>query len=299
MTLFSRVGVHAQQAADSNFSLSVAKPAYSREMGPVVMIDEAHHNYHTVDGRYAAFADLLRQDGYRVRSSRSAFASDALGQADILVIANALHESNKGSWILPTPSAFTDAELRAVRHWVEQGGRLLLIADHMPFPGAAAALGREFGFRFGNGYASGPAKGVFRRDDGLLKKHAITKGRSEEETITAVRTFTGQAFQASSEAVPLLVFGEGHFMRLPKQAKRFDRDTKRVEIAGWIHAAALQFGKGRVVVFGEAALFSAQISNGGKRPMGMNAPGAEQNKQLCLNVLHWLSGLLEPDQEQP
>lgn len=28
------------------------------------------------------------------------------------------------------------------------------------------------------------------------------------------------------------------------------------------------------------------------RPMGMNAPGAEQNFQFVLNLMHWLSGAL-------
>jgi hypothetical protein len=38
-------------------------------------------------------------------------------------------------------------------------------------------------------------------------------------------------------------------------------------------------------------MFSAQLS--GDEPMGMNAPLAEQNFQLVLNVMHWLSGILK------
>ena len=51
-------------------------------------------------------------------------------------------------------------------------------------------------------------------------------------------------------------------------------------------------GKGRVVVQGEAAMLSAQISGSEKRRMGMNVPGND-NKQYVLNVMHWLSGLLK------
>lgn len=258
-----------------------------------MLIDEAHHNFHTADGRYAAFADLLRKDGYQVLPSKKVFSRDTFEKADVLVIANALHKSNLDSWTLPTPSAFTDAEIQALSDWLRAGGSLLLIADHMPFPGAAAKLGRKLGFQFGNGYARGPERSVFRKSDGLLKNHAITTGRSAAETITSVRTFTGQAFKAMEAVEPLLVFGEGHYLLLPQQANRFPEGTPRVEVNGWMHAAARRFGKGRVVVFGEAAMFSAQISSS-KKPMGMNAPGAEQNRQLCLNVLHWLSGLLEP-----
>ena len=49
---------------------------------------------------------------------------------------------------------------------------------------------------------------------------------------------------------------------------------------------------GPAAFFGEAAMFSAQVTGPERRPMGMNAPGAEQNAQFVLNVMHWLSGLM-------
>jgi len=60
----------------------------------------------------------------------------------------------------------------------------------------------------------------------------------------------------------------------------------------------MRFGKGRVVVLGEAALLTAQIvtSPDGnpqtQRKFGMNAPGND-DRQFALNVLHWLSGVLK------
>jgi len=50
----------------------------------------------------------------------------------------------------------------------------------------------------------------------------------------------------------------------------------------------LQYGKGRVVIFGEAAMFTAQLQGPDRRPMGMNQPTAKQNPQFLLNVIHWL-----------
>lgn len=47
-----------------------------------------------------------------------------------------------------------------------------------------------------------------------------------------------------------------------------------------------------VAAFGEAAMFSAQVGSD-REPMGMNDPEADQNYQFVLNVMHWLSGLLE------
>lgn len=288
-------GAQAQQAADTKFTAAVKSPAYPMDYGPKVVIDEAHHNYHTAEGRYKGFAELLRKDGFRVEASGIAFSAEHLKKADILVIANALNEKNARVWTLPTPSAFTDDEIKAVSDWVKGGGKLLLIADHMPFPGAADNLGKAFGFEFGNGCASGPKDGIFRESEGLLKLHAITTGRNKSESIDAVRTFTGQAFKATEEVKPLMVFGEGHFMRFPTTASTFDENTPQVDVNGWLHAGVREFGEGRVAVFGEAAMFTAQTSGGTLKPMGMNAPGAEQNQQFCLNVMRWLAAKPGPE----
>jgi len=58
---------------------------------------------------------------------------------------------------------------------------------------------------------------------------------------------------------------------------------------GRAQGVALQFGSGRVVVLGEAAMLTAQIGGDG-HPFGMNVPGND-DRQLALNILHWLSRL--------
>lgn len=62
----------AQQVSDPDFDTSVEAPAYT-SAGPTVAIDEAHGNFHTADGRYKTFADLLRCDGYKIVAYTSAF----------------------------------------------------------------------------------------------------------------------------------------------------------------------------------------------------------------------------------
>ena len=52
----------AQQQADPEFNVTVENPAYTKT-GPRVMFDEAHHNFHTTEGRYKPFVDLLMNDG--------------------------------------------------------------------------------------------------------------------------------------------------------------------------------------------------------------------------------------------
>jgi hypothetical protein len=51
----------------------------------------------------------------------------------------------------------------------------------------------------------------------------------------------------------------------------------------------MKVGSGRAAFFGEAAMFSAQSAGPEQRPMGMNAPGAEQNYRFVLNLMRWLT----------
>lgn len=289
------LSANAQQVADTSFKPPIPNPAYGPRRGPVVMLDEAHFNFHTAEGRYKPFAELLRRDGYVVKASSLKFSKASLRGGRILVIANPLAESNQNNWTLPTPSAFSSEEVEAVRDWVKGGGALLLIADHMPFPGATEKLALAFGVKFSNGYAvdeqaQGPM--LFKLSDGSLKEHPITRGRADAERVDSVATFTGSAFQAEGAAEPLLVLGPSVSSFMTTVSGQITAETPRVPVKGWYQGAVLRFGKGRVAVFGEAAMFSAQLAGPNRGPMGMNAPIAAHNPQFLLNVMHWLSGTL-------
>lgn len=294
--LSASVGI-AQQVGDRSFKPRIVSPAFADGQGPLVAIDEAHYNFHTATGRYQPFAEFLRRDGFVVRGSQVALLRDALNSMRVLVIANALHERNaRGDWSLPTPSAFTSGEVAAIKIWVQAGGSLLLIVDHMPFPGANQDLASAFGFTFSNGFAqnaAGESQLTFTRADASLADHVITRGRNAAEAITSVTAFTGSAFRSPLEATVLFTLPRGSVSLEPAVAWKFDAKTRRADVSGWAQGAVLAFGQGRVAVFGEAAMFSAQIAGRGRRPMGMNSPLAKQNPQFLLNVMHWLVGVIE------
>lgn len=297
MALVMATAAGAQQVPDSAFAPGIARPAFAEGAGPLVLVDEAHVNFHTTDGRYHAFARLLRRDGYVVRGLREPFTREALAGARVLVIANALHARNADDWILPTPSAFTPAEIAAVEAWVREGGALLLIADHMPFPGAADGLASAFGVVMGNGFAydstEQQSRFRFTRANGLLADHPVANGRGREERVDSVDSFTGQAFRlVRPDAEPLLTLGPGTVLLMPEVAWQFSPLTPRMRADGLLHGAVLRHGRGRVAVFGEAAMFSAQLAGPERRPMGMNDPTAPQNVQFLLNVMHWLTGVI-------
>jgi hypothetical protein len=288
--------LQAQQTFDAGFTPVVEKPEYRPGLGPRVQIDAAHLNFHTADEGYAPFARLLRLDGYRVDANREVFAAAALARADILVVANAMHEQSEADWApLPTLPAFTAAEVTAVEQWVRDGGSLLLIADHMPLAGHAASLAAAFGVRFQNGFAqdaAGNGNITFTRSSGSLASSAAANGRGAGERVDAVATYTGQAFRLDPgiRAEPVLVFPEGSMLLLPEVAFAFSERTPRIPAVHLLQGALVSHGRGRVAVFGEAAMFAAQLGGPQKRPIGMNAPEARENARFTLNVLHWLSG---------
>jgi hypothetical protein len=256
-------------------------------------VDEKHHNFHTLGERFAAFGGLLKRDGYRPVPSVTTFDATTLAACDVLVISNA--QPNDDEWDrypIPTPSAFTAAEIAAVREWVDGGGALLLIADHQPLGGAAAKLAAAFGVEFTDGFArrepDHEQPDIFRSADGTLRAHPITAGRDERESVTTLRTFRGQAFRAP-RAEALIVLPAGWVNLMPEKAWEFTDATPRLPVEGWLQGAAQTFGQGRAAFFGEAAMFSAQRVGREGKPIGMNAPGAEANFQYVLNVMHWLS----------
>ena len=279
------------QQADPDFNTKVARPAYANApRHPRVLFDEAHHNFHTAGGRYKPFAELIANDGYAVIPNREKFSRELLQKGDILVIANALGAEGMGQPGAADP-AFTDAECDAVRDWVKDGGALLFITDHAPMGSAAECLAKKLGVSMSKGATSDPSNSeggdswlVFTRQNHLLGDHPITRGREDTERVNRIQTFTGTSLKGPEGSVP--------FLKLADTAVdlSFD-DGQSVSAAGRAQGIAFTFGQGRVVVLGEAAELSAQVAGGDK--FGMNVPGLD-NRQMALNIMHWLSGLLEP-----
>lgn len=294
---------HATILFDRDFDTTVSAPAYAR-YGPQVLFDEGHRNYHTATGRYKPFADLIGHDGYRVVSGRRAFTERGLESFAVLVIANA-----QGPDPTRDDAAFTDDESEAVRRWVEAGGGLLLIADHYPFAGSAASLARRFGVGINRGITedlkhcdqSSPYVLVFTRADGLLLEHPISEGRQSSERISRVMTFGGTSLSPPPGGVPFLRLSPDARDRpaLSATPRAGQHQSAAVQYGdpqpagGVAQALALEFGRGRVVVLGEAGMLTAQRVGADSRPFGMNVKDIE-NRQLALNIMHWLSGLLGP-----
>lgn len=294
------------QKADPDFHARVSRPTFPSEH-PKVLFDEAHHNIHTTGGTYKPFVDLISSDGYSVISNEKNFTGKALEGFDILVISNAKGKEHKYD------PAFTTKECDEVEQWVRNGGNLLLIADHYPIGSATRILSERFGVAMRDGFTNdslhsesrtasivnGNSQLVFSRENSLLAEHPITHGRDSSEHINRIVAFTGQSLKGPEGSEPFLRLAESAYDISPDsiwEAKEwiflsntYTRFSDAISAAGRSQGIALSFGKGRLVVLGEAAMLTAQVAD--KERFGMQIPGID-NRQLALNIMHWLSRLL-------
>ena len=114
-----------------------------------------------------------------------------------------------------------------------------------------------------------------------------TKPQSERSTmdlVTKLHFVVDNEFQRLKyeEAIQILINST------PNKKGKF-----QYPIEGWSQGACKKYGKGKIVVFGEAAMFTAQLAGPNKRPIGMNSPDAQENHQLLLNIIHWLDGRMD------
>lgn len=271
------------QKADPSFDATIQHPAYI-DKHPVILFDTAHFNFHTPIGRYAPLADLLHSDGYRIKESVNPITTSLFDSVSVFLIANAM-----GPRFHEERDAFTENEDSVIVQWVRAGGSLLLIADHAPFGAAVSKLSECFGVtmylryarddKFKSGWDN--ERLLFSRSNGLLTSCSITNGRNKMEAIKKVVTFTGQSLSVPATAIPLLIMGP--------ESYDWESRKKRFPAKGHAQGIMMPFGKGRVVILGEAGMLSAQLDPLGFK-MGMNDKDND-NRQFALNIIHWLSQL--------
>lgn len=301
------------QQPDPNFKPQSRTATFTATDSPLVLVDEAHHNFLTIHGRYMPFEMVLSSDGFTVKSNTKRFTASHLDEADILVIANALDYQRK-DWQPPFGSALDDDEVTSVKQWVIDGGALLLIADHAPFPKAIENLASAFGFQFSNGHVE---PSLFRKTDNTLSDHAITRGKNatanrantsmflqelksiapqtnaaKMNKITQVKTFGGSAFKAPKDADVLMKLGSGVISLETKIPFQVDSSARKIPVENWSQGAVMTLGQGRIAVFSEGTMFSSQFYMTTDQKRGFGSIDAEQNEQFLINVMHWLSGII-------
>ena len=122
--------------------MSVNSPKFNPETSPLVSFDSGHGNFHDINTTYGPFASLMKNDGIILGTHEGLFTENSLNDIELLIIANATPGEDQGG---EASSAFTENEIYVLTKWIQNGGSLLLIADHDPFGSAASELAKAFG----------------------------------------------------------------------------------------------------------------------------------------------------------
>lgn len=321
-----------EQVGDSTYCAEVAEAPYAFGKGPRVLFDEAHHNYGKISpdqtspvaGRYHAFGELLKADGYQVDVNTSPITPATLNGYQLLVIIAPL----PGDYFLPTgpnPVAYSgrlaleDSEVQAIKDWVLSGGSLLFNTEHSPFLPAAKNLLSVFGLSVEpNAYdvMTMPSQAL----EIAAPNHPIFLGRSRSERIYSLPTPNGvgggvHLTSTIYESVALTRFGLGlmmtetlaagysnqrfHWFCKTEQEKQ--TPTCKAWQQEWLQGISvrvtskdepmkvLKVGQGRVAVFTEFSTLTSQIVESGAPYGGLQG---KEYVQLTLNTLHWLTRAL-------
>lgn len=284
----------AEQIYDSAFNTNIVDPAY-KSKHPKVCLDDGHSNAFGYKRKMKGFIKLMQNDGYHLTSDSSGFFNYTnLSKYEILIIGGANGSGNRDT----INQAFSPTETDAIYNWVFQGGSLLLLTDHPPFDTSATLLVNRLGAKQGIGIVrdsinyqkeNGSNKGwiIFSAENNGLGKHTILSGRNKNEQIRKVLTQGGSSVCGPLNSVNLLTFSK----YAENEKHRSGIGPSLLQPAQMI---AFELGKGRVVISSDATFFSAQkvtMQNGAKFKLGMSRSDFD-NRQLVLNIMHWLSRLL-------
>ena len=306
ISLLANSSTVAQQINDPGFQFEVVDPTFPQGMGPNVCIDEAHHNVHTIDKLFAPFAQVLRSDGFQPKRFRGRLSRSALSDCKVLILGNgqANDMQSEKFWVYPHVSAYSRLELDSVVRWVRGGGSLLLFADHSPAAGSASGLAALFGVQLLDAWSNATPEGqqghpeVFRRNTGGMSEHPILQGKTHNMQVNSVATYGSAAFFPSELIEPILTFVKGANARVyhddlgQSLLEIPQAEWPTYSIEGWLMGGSREWGKGRVVMFGDVTACTAQLFGPEALAIGMNYSEDSQNHLFCLNMVRWLAGAL-------
>jgi len=226
---------------------------------PVVLVDEAHGEKFLIEGTgkldLSKLGAAFRAVGAQVESNKKELTDDRLAHVDGLVVSGAF-------------KAFTDAEIDAVMHFLERGGRLVVML-HIPFP--LTPLLRRLHVDFSNGVIHERAHVI--GDDPInfqvtdLSPHALTRN------VDALAVFGAWALMNEDKDATIIArTGPTAWVDLNGNNQLDKGDA----VQSFGVAVAGQAGRGQFVVFGDDAIFQNEFLT-------------KDNAVLAKNLACWLA----------
>ena len=283
----------ASQVIDTSFDTRINNPAHPKK-DCIIGFDEGHLNAFKVTGKMKKLGELLKNDGYKIIVDTERFTLSRLLKYDILITGGAIGKFSRDSF----PQAYSPEEIEAIYNWIYQGGSLLLMTDHPPFDTSVTALVSRLGSKSGVGIVRDSINSfkstkrqdyyqgwiIFSKENKGLSNHPIVFGRNKKERIHKVMTQGGSSVLGLLGSTNILAFSK--FAQ--NEMHRTFLGPTPLQNSQMI---AYSLGKGRVVITADGTFFSAQkvtLKDGESFGLGMSRNDFD-NRQLVLNVMHWLS----------
>lgn len=292
--------------------MAAAAQAAGPRQGARILFDAAHHNWLGAATWDPLLAEL-REDGHLVSLNQRRFTPAGLAATDVLIVANPSPlprdvRTSRGLeeyWWGRTAAApaLEDDEVDAIVEWVTGGGGLVLMIGHAPSGAATSNLTIALGADVRNSitrdpgledpaYAPAGSRGRyirFRREDGSLREHPITTGRSPDEKVESVTTYVGTSVMGPPGSATLLALSDkavDHRRDPPGEGGA----TRRISASGRGQAVAFGFGEGRVAIVTETGMFTEGTvrTPGGEVGRGLSYQGA-QNARFLRNAVSWVA----------
>ncbi len=239
-----------------------------------ILFDNTHNEMMNFeDSEFSEFLDLLHRLGTNVKKNENErLKQEMLRKVDLLIVGN------------PIDDLFSSIEIKIIVDYVRSGGGLLLLSeygsDHLQKTNINDISGK-----FGISFEKNIVKEINKTNQNCTSilhiqdfvKHPLTK------SVREIKIGGACSLVLSKEAKILLNTNEDSWPEIFNNST--EQWVKEEEEQKQIIAAYSEFGRGKIVAFGDIDIFTT-VSN-----IGLNSM---DNKKLVQNIITWL---IEPSKE--
>lgn len=239
-----------------------------------ILFDNTHNEMMNFeDSEFSEFLNLLHRLGINVKKNENErLKQEMLRKVDLLIIGN------------PIDDLFSSIEIKIIVDYVRSGGGLLLLSEYGSDYLQKTNI-NDISGKFGISFEKNIVKEINKTNQNCTSilhiqdfvKHPLTKNVREIKIGGACSQIL------SKEARPLLCTNENSWPEIFNNST--EQWVKEEEEQKQIIAAYSEFGRGKIVTFGDIDIFTT-VSN-----IGLNSM---DNKKLVQNIIAWL---IEPSKE--
>lgn len=258
-----------------------------------ILFDESHNTFWSasINNGYSSFANAVRTEGYQVDRSTSGLSFDVLKKYAVLVVAVTF----------TPPKPFSTSEIEAIKKFVHEGGGLLLIGvgwswvdySHKNIDAYPVnQISKEFGVSFNEDVINDPTDYYPTGGEGnpifhipYITDHSTTKGINE------ICACGGNpcSLKIIDNSVQVIIKGDEDSYTGYHNTHYYPAGTNPPILA------VTEYGNGKVVFLGHDGFFA----NADDNEDDIGNLYEYDNKQLGLNIMHWLASSATPTTPTP